>query len=118
MTNQRARAELVSEQDESFQRFWNSYPRRVAKKEARKAWAQINPSAVMVEKILAALEWQVMQPTWLKDGGQYIPHPATWLRAERWDDEPVNIPMMSEATVITMIGAAEFIAAEKKNGSR
>jgi len=27
---------------------------------------------------------------WTKDGGQFIPHPATWLRQERWTDEPVQ----------------------------
>ena len=24
---------------------------------------------------------------WKKDGGKYIPHPATWLRARGWEDE-------------------------------
>jgi hypothetical protein len=29
----------------------------------------------------------------MKDGGKYIPHPATWLRGERWDDElEVKLP--------------------------
>ena len=24
---------------------------------------------------------------WAEDGGRYIPHPATWLNGERWEDE-------------------------------
>ena len=24
----------------------------------------------------------------MRDNGQFIPHPATWLNQERWDDEP------------------------------
>jgi hypothetical protein len=40
-----------------------------------------------VEEMIAALEWQTRQPQWLK-GLEYVPHAATWLRGERWDDEP------------------------------
>lgn len=104
--------------DDGFDIFWRHYPRRVAKKEARKAWQQLKPDAETVERIVQALEWQVRQPTWLKDGGQFIPYPATWLRAERWDDEPVGLPMLNDSHVHTMIGAAEFIANGKRNGSR
>lgn len=25
---------------------------------------------------------------WLKDGGQFIPHPATFLNQRRWEDNP------------------------------
>jgi len=35
-----------------------------------------------------ALAWQARQPGWLKDDGQYIPLPATWLNGARWEDEP------------------------------
>jgi hypothetical protein len=28
---------------------------------------------------------------WTKDGGQFIPHPATWLNQKRWEDEPMAI---------------------------
>ena len=24
---------------------------------------------------------------WIRDGGQYIPHPATWINGHRWEDE-------------------------------
>ena len=26
-------------------------------------------------------------PEWQRDGGAYIPHPATWLRDRRWEDD-------------------------------
>lgn len=35
-------------------------------------------------KALAA--WTV-SADWTKDGGQYIPHAATWLNGKRWEDE-------------------------------
>lgn len=88
---------MVAEDDPQFCRFWMIYPNRSAKKDARKAWMQIGPTPETVERILAALAWQVQQPQWLKDGGQYIPLPATWLRGERWTDEP--LPMRSAAVI-------------------
>ena len=36
--------------------------------------------------ILAAVERQKLSKGWIKDGGQYIPHPATWLNKRRWED--------------------------------
>lgn len=76
---------------EDFEVFWKAYPRRVAKAEARKAWAKLDPAEVTLETLLTALAWQREQDQWRKDGGQFIPHPATWLRAERWADEPVEV---------------------------
>jgi hypothetical protein len=71
-----------------FDRFWKNYPRRVARLDALRAWNQLDPSPETVEAILDALDWQVDQAAWIKDGGQFIPYPASWLRAERWTDEP------------------------------
>jgi hypothetical protein len=83
---------MVPEDDPQWLKFWNAYPKRVAKKEARKAWARLRPSPVDVERMLIALAWQTQQPAWLKNGGAYVPYPASWLNAERWDDEPPEPP--------------------------
>ncbi len=92
------RQALALSDDPEFDRFWNAYPRRTAKKEARKAFAAIRPDAALVDKMIAALEWQQHTPQWTKDGGSFIPHPASWLRAERWDDEPFQaiVPELPE----------------------
>jgi hypothetical protein len=29
---------------------------------------------------------------WTKEGGQYIPYPATWLNAKGWEDEYSPMP--------------------------
>lgn len=78
---------MLYDDDPDWRRFWAAYPRRVAKKEARKAWAQICPTSEQVDAMIAALAWQVRQPAWTR-GHEFIPHPASWLRAERWEDEP------------------------------
>jgi len=37
--------------------------------------------------VLSAIAAQKATDQWKKDGGQFIPLPATWLRQGRWDDE-------------------------------
>ena len=73
--------------DDSFQLFWSAYPNKKAKKAALKAWkaAKDKPS---IEVIRAAIEAQMVGDDWLKEGGRFIPHPATWLNQGRWDDVP------------------------------
>lgn len=73
--------------DDGFQRFWMHYPRRVGKKAAQKAWEALRPDESTQQDILDALAWQSLTPDWQKDGGRFIPHPATYLRGERWTDE-------------------------------
>lgn len=86
---------------DEFDRFWAAYPRKTAKGKARVAFARAR-TKVTLERMLAALAWQREQTAWLQDGGRFIPHPATWLNQERWDDEPSSIPQMSARTVRTL----------------
>lgn len=80
----------VSEQGESegdFDRFWDHYPRRVGKIDARKAWKQTAKIRPPIDDLIAALDRLAVSRAWLKDSGQYVPNPATWLRRGGWDDE-------------------------------
>jgi hypothetical protein len=78
--------------DSLFARFWTAYPRKVSKAEAWKAWQKIPVDATLVARMTRALEWQCQQPGWLKDGGRFVPHPATWLNGRQWEDEPFEMP--------------------------
>ncbi len=77
----------------SFDRFWTAYPKKVAKQAALKAWAKLNPSADLIETILAALEEHKQTEQWQKDGGRFVCHAGTWLNGRRWEDqvEPANV---------------------------
>lgn len=90
---------MVKEDDPQFARFWNVYPLRVSKKEARKAWFELSPDVVLVDRMMATLAWQV--PVWTKQG-YGTPYPASWLRAERWTDEmPLQaMRVMSDAAAM------------------
>jgi hypothetical protein len=69
---------------EGFDEFWAAYPRKVKKPPAQRAWMRQRPPLAAV---LAALAWHTKSDAWTKDGGEYIPHPATWLNARQWEDE-------------------------------
>lgn len=73
--------------DTLFETFWKAYPRKVGKDEARKAFDKRNPTPDLLNALLAAIEVQRQSLPWQKDGGQFIPHPATWLNQGRWQDE-------------------------------
>ena len=68
----------------AFEEFWKAYPRKAGKDAARKAFAK---AKVPVATLVAAVERQKKSAQWQKDGGQFIPHPATWLNQGRWQDE-------------------------------
>lgn len=74
-------------ESELFDQFWAAYPKHVAKKPARRAWDKLHADADLLAKILAALEWQKREDSWQREAGRFIPNPATWLNARRWEDE-------------------------------
>lgn len=90
-----------------FERFWSAYPKRKAKKDAEKAWQQVNGDKHLPE-ILTALAWQTTQTDWIKSGGQFVPLPATYLRGLRWEDEPSEQPQVSEKTARTLAAVSRW----------
>jgi len=71
-----------------FERFWASYPKRKHRGQAERAWAKQRPP---IDTVVSALEVQRRSRDWVKDDGQYIPYPATWLNAKGWLDEVVRV---------------------------
>lgn len=71
-----------------FDRFWAVYPNKTGKQAAFRVWERLKVSDAMTDTIVAAVEVQKSWPAWTRDGGQYIPHPSTWLNAGGWDNEP------------------------------
>ena len=76
---------------EGFDRFWAAYPKKRSKGAARKAWDKLHVDSTMQATILQAIQRAKQSEDWQKDGGQYIPYPATWLNAEGWEDEEPEI---------------------------
>ena len=73
--------------DEKFNLFWEAYPKRKSKGQAEKAWLKIKPSEQLLATMFAKIEQAKTSEDWIKEGGKYIPYPATWLNAKGWKDE-------------------------------
>ena len=63
--------------------------------------------------MLEAIEKHKASSQWQKDGGQFIPHPATWLNQERWEDE-INdnakiVPIRKNDAQAGFMGAAKLL---------
>ena len=71
----------------AFEQFWNAYPKRRGKAQAEKAWKKLNPSPELQQHILETVAVQRTADDWQRDGGQFIPYPASWLNGRRWEDE-------------------------------
>lgn len=71
--------------DAQFDEFWKAYPRKVGKGAARKAWAKAIKTSPATDITAAATRFAAERAG--KDP-KYTPHPASWLNAERWSDEP------------------------------
>lgn len=81
---------LTPEQVPRFDLFWATYPpkRKVDKPAAERAWMKINPDDQLTAVILSGVISHAQGAQWRK-GVQWIPHPATFLNGERWND-PVD----------------------------
>jgi hypothetical protein len=88
----------VPAESDGFEEFWKIYPRKVAKGDARKAWAATTKIRPPMPELLKAVYAARASKQWLKDDGDFIPHPATWLRQERWEDQhEVDLSQMHSA---------------------
>jgi hypothetical protein len=86
----------VSPIDAAFEAFWEKYPRKVGKEKARQAWGKVAQSPLEVAVIMDHLEAQLQAPAGNTltpvNGKQFIPHPSSWLRGARWNDEIITAP--------------------------
>jgi hypothetical protein len=72
---------------DGFEQWWETYPKKVAKEAARKAWKKLGPRPQMQSMLLNAVKAQCSCDQWTKDDGRFIPNPTTWLNQGRWTDE-------------------------------
>jgi uncharacterized protein YdaU (DUF1376 family) len=77
----------VHEFPPGFDRLWESYPKKIGKDAAARAFAKRKPDEGLLARMLSAIAKQRQSDQWRKDGGQFIPHLATWLNQGRWEDE-------------------------------
>ena len=101
----------VSELGENaFDIFWDFYPKKVGRIPASEKFAEVE---VPLQVLLKAIKEQQQSLQWQRDGGAFIPNPATWLQERRWEDE---LPRKEEPVpkgASGLLGEAELKAIEK-----
>jgi hypothetical protein len=70
-------------QARDFKIFYDAYPKKKAPADAEKAFAKVD---VSIEIVLHAIAEQRKSDDWQKEGGRYIPYPATWLNQRQWEN--------------------------------
>jgi hypothetical protein len=70
---------------ESFDAFWQQYPRNESKPQARAAWASMTVDQ-RGEALAAITHWRAAadRRDWGGDDGRFIPYAVKWLRTQRW----------------------------------
>ena len=75
---------------EGFDRWYAIYPKKVSRRAAEEAYAEVIGAALIIEPDLLA-KTTAFAAGWAgkpADDRKYIPHPATWLKGGRYADEP------------------------------
>lgn len=99
-------SKLSPEMLERFNRFWKVYPRKEGKGKAEESFAKYHPNDELTDAMIRAVEKYKRTDQWKRDGGQFIPHPTTWLNQRRWEDEPKEEP--SPAPVLKNSGMEDW----------
>lgn len=70
-----------------FESFWRMYPKKKDKQNAKKAWDKLKVDGELYNTIMRGLVLHCKTKEWLKEDGDYVPYPSTWLNGRRWEDE-------------------------------
>ena len=84
-TKAKLRDGLTEQQEEWFSAWWQAYWRKVARKPAQRAFARLVRTQERFDQVIKATLAQA--PEMLSRPPEKRPHGATWLNAERWNDE-------------------------------
>ena len=96
---------------DGFTEWWPHYPKKVKKLDAEKAYRAALKRGVTPKELLDGLQRQ--KAAWKAKGTepQYIPYPATWLRAGSWEDE-LDPPSPSQAAPAINPNTGKAVAKE------
>ena len=79
---------ILPQNDETlFDIFWENYPKKLDKKNAKKSFDKIKPNEELVNEMVKQIERFKDTKEWKDGNGKYIPYPSTWLNGRRWEDE-------------------------------
>lgn len=91
--------------DVLFDQFWKEYPRKTAKPVAKKGFIKkVFPKGQYLKEVFEKIMTDIParkkhDEQWQKDNGAYIPHPATYLNQERYNDEWILTEENNDVTI-------------------
>lgn len=94
----------------SFEDFWEVWPKKVAKPDAKRAWDKATLSVPGERIVSAAIAYRDNPGI---PERQFIPYPATWLNRAGWDDE-LPAPRGGQSTVDRGRTADQILAAREQ----
>lgn len=83
----------------TFADWYAVYPRKKSRADAQKAWSQALNKGFSPDEIMAGLKNNL--DAMKRKDPQFVPYPATWLRAEAWADEPDPIYIPERKRTLT-----------------
>lgn len=75
-----------SPKSEGFDLFWDAYPRKLKKSDARLAWSLLAPDEALTDRIVRTVLHLADSPDWQRESGRFVPLPAKWLTERRFED--------------------------------
>ncbi len=103
---------------EQFEKFYKEYPKKVKKQNVEKWFKKNKPSSELFSSIMSSLEQFRGSKDWLKDNGQYIPYPSTWLNQKRWEDEGTDIELKKREYKVNTMTEEEYMKKLQMEGKR
>ncbi|MBR6613145.1 MAG: phage replisome organizer N-terminal domain-containing protein [Clostridia bacterium] len=115
------KTEIVEGYEVKFNEFYSAYPKKVNKQQVQKWFKKNKPNDKQFDYMMQRLQEFKKSKDWIKDKGQFIPYPSTWLNQKRWEDEGV----IEKQTQQTETAEEKYknnifmqILEEEKNGQR
>jgi hypothetical protein len=82
--------EIPLKRDPAFERFYESYPRKIGRRAAEKAYSAAIKRGASHSALQTAAEAYLGFTSERRTETHFIPHPATWLNADRWEDDDLK----------------------------
>lgn len=80
----------------TFADFYQAYPRKMARKEAEKAWNKLTPDERI--RAMEALPKHIRYWDMSNTAKEFVPYPASWINGARFDDD-IEMPSVPERVV-------------------
>lgn len=104
--------------EEQFEKFYKDYPKKVKKQDVKKWFKKNKPSSELFSSMMSSLEQFRGSKDWLKEKGQYIPYPSTWLNQRRWEDEVMTKKQEQTKYEEVKLTEEEYLEKLKNGGKR